>query len=72
MKLNEEQKTICSVFSKRDKLGWVHCNDCPMVLDKRQSACLAVVSEDDARRFFDWSGHPFPKLEGGSGNADKR
>lgn len=65
MKLSAEQETVCRVFSRRDASGYVHCNDCQMVLDKRQSACLAVVSEDDARRFFNWSGHPFPKLEGG-------
>ena len=69
MKLNAEQEIVCRVFSRRDTLGHVHCNDCPMALDQKQPVCLAVVSEDDARRFFGWSGHPFPKLEGGDGNG---
>ena len=69
MKLSKEQTTVCRVFSRRDKSGLVHCNDCPMVLDEKQSACLSTVSEDDTRWFFGWSGHPFPKLEGGGGNG---
>ena len=64
MKLNAEQETVCRVFSRRDNSGHVHCRDCPMVLHPNFPVCLKTATENEAREFFDWTGYPYPKLEG--------
>ncbi len=63
MILSEEQAVVCGVFSRRDSKGYVHCPDCPMVLDKKNAACISSVTEEDARQWFDWDGNPYPALE---------
>ena len=32
---SERQKDICRKYSTRDKDGYVHCNDCPLVIDRK-------------------------------------
>lgn len=39
--LTEKQKKICEKFSAYDDTGHVHCNDCPLVIDKRALMCRA-------------------------------
>ena len=37
----EEQKRICTQYSKRDKEGIVHCKDCPLVISISALMCHA-------------------------------
>ena len=40
--MTSEEKAICKKYSKRDKWGLVHCNECPLVTDKESHICKAV------------------------------
>lgn len=31
--MTDRQKKICDRYSKRDADGFVHCNECPLVVD---------------------------------------
>lgn len=64
MRLTDEQKTICNVFSL-DSRGKVHCGECPMRLSIRGALCLANVTKEEAERLFDWNGDPYPGLKKG-------
>lgn len=70
MKLSEEQETVCGVFSRRDKQGFVHCPECPMILDHYRIACLKVVTEEEAREEWEWDGDPYPAIH--KGGKDER
>ena len=63
MKLTEEQRIVCDVFRRRDKTGYVHCNECPMRLSNRYAVCLKTVTKKDAKECWDWDGSPYPVLE---------
>ena len=56
--LTEKQKKVCEKYSARDKEGFVHCNECPLVVDKWGHVCRAVAHYDRRRRewIFDWEG----------------
>ena len=45
---SERQKNICRRYSARDKDGYVHCNDCPLVVDRKYHMCRSN-SHYDAR-----------------------
>lgn len=64
MRLTDEQKIICNVFSL-DTGGKVHCGECPMRLSIRGALCLANVTKEEAKRLFNWNGDPYPGLKKG-------
>ena len=70
MKLTKEQETVCRVFSRRDKTGRVHCHDCPMAIDDRSAICIKTVTKEDARKYHDWNGSPYPALGEYEGEKD--
>lgn len=39
--MNEKQKKICQKYSARDKHGFVHCKECPLVIDAGAFMCKA-------------------------------
>lgn len=63
MKLTQEQKIVCTVFSRRDRNGKVHCRDCPMKLDDQHPVCLKVVSKEDAVAYWDWNMSEYPAID---------
>lgn len=48
----EKQKSICRKYSARDKDGYVHCNDCPLVIDRRYHMCRSNSHYD--RKLKEW------------------
>lgn len=70
MKLTKEQETVCRVFSRKDKTGYVHCHECPMVIESRSAACIKTVTKVDAIKFHDWNGSPYPALGEYEGGQD--
>ena len=49
---SERQKNICRKYSARDKDGYVHCNDCPLVVDRKYHMCRSNSHYD--RRLKEW------------------
>ena len=39
--LSDKDKKICEKYSARDKNGFVHCRDCPLVVNKAKCLCKA-------------------------------
>lgn len=39
--MNDNEKRICEIYSSRDDKGLVHCNECPLVVDKYSHLCKA-------------------------------
>ena len=39
--MTERQKKICEKYSARDADGYVHCNECPLLIDKYEYMCKA-------------------------------
>ena len=72
MKLTQEQETVCAVFRRRDRNGYVHCSDCPMRLDLQYSVCLKVVSKEDALSNWDWNGSQYPAIDKAEGEQNER
>lgn len=48
----ERQKSICRKYSARDKYGYVHCNDCPLVVDRTGHMCRSNSHYD--RKLKEW------------------
>lgn len=46
MLTTERQKRICARYSARDENGYVHCNDCPLVVNPYQLMCRAIAHYD--------------------------
>ena len=46
MLTTERQKRICARYSARDENGYVHCNDCPLVVNPYQNMCCAIAHYD--------------------------
>ena len=49
---SERQKNICKKYSARDKDGYVHCNDCPLVVDWTGHMCRSNSHYD--RKLKEW------------------
>lgn len=49
---SERQKNICRKYSARDKDGFVHCNDCPLVVDRKYHMCRSNSHYD--RKLKEW------------------
>lgn len=39
--MTDREKKICAKYSARDEEGFVHCNECPLVVDKGNHLCKA-------------------------------
>lgn len=52
MLTTERQKRICARYSARDENGYVHCNDCPLVVNPYQHMCRANAHYD--RHLREW------------------
>ena len=37
--MTDRQKKICAKYGKRDADGFVHCNECPLVVDNYDYLC---------------------------------
>ena len=46
MLTTERQKRICARYSARDENGYVHCNDCPLVVNPYQNMFRAIAHYD--------------------------
>ena len=47
MRLTKEEKEICKSYSARDKDGFVHCNECPLAIDKRSALCKRTITKQE-------------------------
>jgi hypothetical protein len=45
-RLTDKQKKICEKYSARDELGFVHCKECPLVIDHYDNTCRAFMHYD--------------------------
>lgn len=45
-------RSICRKYSARDNYGYVHCNDCPLVVDRTGHMCRSNSHYD--RRLKEW------------------
>ena len=43
MKLTPEENEICKEYGARDKDGYVHCNECPLVIRPYDLICYANI-----------------------------
>lgn len=39
--MTSQEKNICAKYSKRDEKGFVHCKECPLVVDAENYMCKA-------------------------------
>ena len=39
--MTDRQKKICAKYGKRDADGFVHCAECPLLIDKYEYMCKA-------------------------------
>ena len=49
---SERQKSICRKYSARDKDGYVHCNSCPLIVDRTGHMCRSNSHYD--RKLKEW------------------
>ena len=54
MRLTKEEKEICAKYSARDEQGFVHCNECPLVMDKSINLCKKVASLQEVTEYKEW------------------
>ncbi len=47
---NDYEKKICAMYSERDAEGFVHCEECPLVVDKDAFLCKAFMHYDNRSR----------------------
>lgn len=47
MKLTAEEKATCSKYRKRDITGHVHCNECPLVISRRDALCKRTATKKE-------------------------
>lgn len=43
MKLTPKEKEICKIYKARDKDGYVHCKECPLVIRPYDLICYANI-----------------------------
>lgn len=43
MKLTPREQAICDEYSKQDKDGFVHCDECPLFVDIFDFICYANI-----------------------------
>lgn len=44
MRLTKKEKKICKQYSRYDESGYVHCNQCPLVLNANCCICKKNIS----------------------------
>lgn len=50
MLIKDKDKKICEKYSTRDKDGFVHCRDCPLVVDRTNCLCKSFMHYDRHKR----------------------
>ena len=53
MKLSEEEEKICQKYSARDEEGFVHCKECPLLIQDIPTMCKAVATEEEWEKWKD-------------------
>lgn len=53
MNLTPFEQKICDQFSTRDSCGYVHCCDCPYVIDLSACLCKANATEEEWEECLD-------------------
>ena len=43
VEMTEEEKQVCKKYSTRDDNGFVHCKECPLVVDVDRFICKATL-----------------------------
>ena len=43
--MTSEEEAICKKYSARDQYGFVHCQECPLVVDYKACVCKRVLEE---------------------------
>lgn len=51
VKLTEEEQKICDQYGARDGDGFVHCHECPLVVDLRDRVCKANATDEDMENY---------------------
>ena len=49
---NDKEKKICAKYSARDADGFVHCDECPLIVNEWNLLCKACAHYD--RRLKEW------------------
>ena len=49
MKLGKSEEEICKKYRKRDADGFVHCAECPLVIDRGYCECKASITDGEWR-----------------------
>lgn len=52
MRLTKEEKEICKQYSKRDENFKVHCNECPLVINRTWTLCKANCRAEEWRDYL--------------------
>lgn len=50
MRLTPKEKEICKRYSAYDETGYVHCNECPLVIDRRYCVCKKNITKKEYER----------------------
>ena len=49
MKLTEKEQEICKQYSAKGENGFVHCGECPLVIDEFELECYASIDDGTER-----------------------
>ena len=52
MKLSKEEQKICDKYGAYDKTGYVHCNQCPLVINARHCVCKKNISREEYNKYW--------------------
>ena len=48
--MTDKQREICNKYSAKDEKGFVHCNECPLVLDHNELMCKGNSHYDKKKK----------------------
>ena len=52
MRLSIKEKRICRKYSTIDREGFVHCRECPLVIDRRYALCKATATKEEYKEYM--------------------
>ena len=61
MKLDPVEQKICDKYSARDTQGFVHCFECPLLVEYEQPICKYDITDEE---WLALANEPFPWTEG--------
>jgi len=47
MQLTKEEMEVCKKYRQRDKDGFVHCRECPLVIHELHAVCKRTIDKKD-------------------------